>query len=589
MPDVATLEPLLERICASQPFRQSQRLQRFLRYATEWALKRPGEPLKEYALAVAVYDKPDSFDPQSDPIVRVEAGRLRSRLNEYYSGAGLKDDVIIKLPKGSYIPLFEHRSTEKPATLNESLAVIPFQVEDEADSKYLVNGLCEAITRRLAQMVKIRVAPWSMVLRAQDRAGELDQTANYLNVSTVVTVRLVLRGDVYELNAEWLDPLAKTHLWGAQYSRGLSELFGLEDDITFDLAGRLAPEKGKAQAAEHRPLTNNGRAYQLYLKARHLWNKRTADSMVKAIEHYRRSLDLDPSFGLAYAGMADCHLALASFTFVPPVNSLPRAKAAASRALEIDPKLGEAITVLACVSALYEWDWPRAQREFEEAILLAPLYPVARQWYGACLCARKEFVEGRKLLRSALELDQLSPMIGTQLAVGYYLEHRYAEAIRQCNSVLEIDAHFWAALLFLGLSQHATGHVESAIDTLRDAVQFSNHAPMAVAGLGHALAVADNKDEATELLSRLASRSAREYVPAFWRALLCCSLGQGEQALSHLEHAAEERSPTLPFWLAVEPRLDLLRREPRFEQLLQRMGLNDPAPKSLPVPRRTPR
>ena len=546
--------------------------------------------MKEYALAVAVYDKPPSFDPQSDPIVRVEAGRLRSRLGEYYSGAGLKDEVIIKLPKGSYIPLFEHRVTEKPVILNESLAVIPFQVENEANSKYLVNGLCEAITRRLAQMVKIRVAPWSMVLRAQDRAGELDQTANYLNVSTLVTIRLVLRGDVYELNAEWLDPLAKTHLWGAQYSRGLSELFELEEDITFDLAGRLAPEKGNLQGVEHGPPpTNNGRAYQLYLKARHLWNKRTADAMVKAIEHYRRAVDLDPSFGLAYAGMADCHLALASFTFVPPVNSLPRAKAAASRALEIDPKLGEAMTVLACVSALYEWDWPRAQREFEEAILLAPLYPVARQWYGACLCARKEFVAGRKLLRSALELDQLSPMIGTQLAVGYYLEHRYAEAIRQCNSVLEIDAHFWAALLFLGLSQHATGHVESKIDTLRHAVQFSNHAPMAVAGLGHALAVADNKDEATELLSRLASRSAREYVPAFWRALLCCSLGQGEQALSHLEHAAEERSPTLPFWLAVEPRLHLLRREPRFQQLLQRVGLSDPAPNSLRVPRRTPR
>lgn len=589
MPDMATVEPLLQRICASQPFRQSHRLQRFLRYATDWALKRPGEPLKEYALAVAVYDKPASFDPQSDPIVRVEAGRLRSRLNEYYSGAGLKDDVIIKLPKGRYIPLFEYRSTEKPVRLKESLAVIPFQVENGGNSNYLVNGLCEAITRRLAQMVKIRVAPWSMVLRTQDRAGELDQTANYLNVSTLLTIRLVLRGDVYELNAEWLDPLAKTHLWGAQYSRGLSELFGLEDDITFDLAGRLAPEKGKSEGVEHRPPpTNNGRAYQLYLKARHLWNKRTADAMVKAIEHYRRAINLDPAFGLAYAGMADCHLALASFTFVPPDDSLPRAKAAASRALEIDPKLGEAMTVLACVSALYEWDWLHAQREFEEAILLAPLYPVARQWYGACLCARKEFIAGRKLLRSALELDQLSPMIGTQLAVGYYLEHRYAEAIRQCNSVLEIDAHFWAALLFLGLSQLATGRVETATDTLRDAVEFSNYAPMAVAGLGQALAVADNKDEATELLSRLASRSAREYVPAFWLALLCCSLGEGEQALSYLEHAVEEKSPALPFWLAVEPRLDLLRRELRFQQLLQRVGLNDPAPNSLPAPRRTP-
>lgn len=267
---------------------------------------------------------------------------------------------------------------------------------------------------------------------------------------------------------------------------------------------------------------------------------------------------------------------------------LPRAKAAAQRALEIDPQLGEAMTVLACVSALYEWDWPQAQREFEEAILLAPLYPVAQQWYGACLCARKEFIAGKKLLSSALQLDQLSPMIGTQLAVGYYLENQYSEAIRQCNSVLEIDAHFWAAMLFLGLSQLAIGNAEAAIRTLRDSVQFSNHAPMAVAGLGQALAVADNKDEARELFSRLSSRSAREYVPAFWLTLLCCSLGEVEQALSHLEHAAEERSPTLPFWLAVEPRLDLLRREERFQLLLQRVGLSGAASNRLPVPQRTP-
>jgi hypothetical protein len=166
MPDLATLEPLLKRICTSPPFRQSHRLQRFLRYVTEWALTRPDEALKEYSIAVAVYDKPPTFDSQSDPIVRVEAGRLRSRLNEYYSGAGLKDDLLIELPKGSYIPLFKARGVEQRVTLNESLGVIPFQDDEEADLAYLVNGLCEAVTRRLAQMLNIRVAPWSMILRA---------------------------------------------------------------------------------------------------------------------------------------------------------------------------------------------------------------------------------------------------------------------------------------------------------------------------------------------------------------------------------------------------------------------------------------
>jgi tetratricopeptide (TPR) repeat protein len=480
------------------------------------------------------------------------------------------------VPKGGYIPVFNARRVEQGAALGQSLAVIPFQESSEADLTYLVNGLCESVTRRLAQVLQFRVAPWTMVLRAGDSLHDLEQKASYLGVRTLVILRLVLRGDVYELHAEWLDPGAKMHLWGAQYSRRLTELFGLEDDISFDLAGRLDCEPRKRQDAEHRrPPTSNGRAYQLYLRARHLWNKRTADALGKAAEYYRRAIDLDPGFGLAYVGMADCYLVLASFAFIPPNDSLPRAKAAASRALVIDPKLGEAKTVLACVSALYEWNWLEAQGQFEEAMILAPLYPVARQWYGACLCARREFAAGRKLLRSALELDPLSPMIGTQLAVGYYLEHRYADAIRECTSVLENDAHFWAALLFLGLCQLAAGLVEAALDSLRAAVQFSADAPMAVAGLGHALASLDNRDEAAELLSFLVSRSAREYVPSFWLALLCSGLGEREQALSYLARALEERSPALPFWLAVESRLDPLRQEPRFQQLLQRVGLID--------------
>ncbi len=538
---------------------------------------RPDEPLKEYAVAVAVYDKATSFDSQSDPIVRVEAGRLRARLIEYYAGPGHSDEVTIELPKGSYIPLFKTGRTEQHVAIKESLAVIPFQDDNEPDLTYLVNGVCEAVTRRLAQILKVRVAPWSMVLRMQDGLHDLEKRADYLGVRTLVTLRLVLQGDVYELHAEWLDPVAKTHLWGARYCRRLAELFGLEDDISLDLAGRLDPELGKMQhAVLRRPLTNNGRAYQLYLKARHLWNKRTADAMGKATDYYRRAIDLDPGFGLAYAGMADCYLTLASFAFIPPNDSLPRAKAAASRALEIDSKLGEAKTVLACVSALYEWNWPQAQREFQEAMAFSPHYPVARQWYGACLCARGEFDAGKKLLRSALEIDPLSPMIGTQLAVGHYVEHRYSDASIQCRSVLENDEHFWAALLFLGLSHLASGDFRAAMEPLQLAVQFSGDAPMAVAALGHALVCGGNRNEAEELLSRLLTRSATEYVPSFWLALLSCGLGAGDQALSHLEKAVEERSPTLPFWLAGEPRLNPLRQEVRFQRVLKRVGLTDP-------------
>ena len=527
-------------------------------------------------MAVAVYDKSSSFDPQSDPIVRVEAGRLRSRLSEFYAGDGIRDELKIELPRGTYIPVFKARNIEQGMVPIESIAVIPFDDHQEPDLTYLVHGLCEAVTRRLAQILQARVAPWSMILRAENGMHDLAQRARVtLNVRTLLTLRLAVQGDSYELHAEWLDPVAKSHLWGAQYSRRLAELFGLEDDISFDLAGRFNRGPGKTLVTqERRPITSNGRAYQLYLRARHLWNKRTADAMDKATEYYRRAIGLDSSFALAFAGLADCYLTLASFAFIPSNEGLPLAKVAASRALEIDAKLGEAKTVLACLSALYEWNWPRAQREFEEAMLLSTLYPVARQWYGACLCARHEFHAGRKLLRSALELDPLSPMIGTQLAVGLYLERRYADAILQCNLVLENDPHFWAALLFRGLCQVALGQLEAGIHSLKAATDFSSDATMAIAALGHGLA-AFNRQEALALFAQLVSRADCEYVPSFWLALLCCGLGEREEALGYLERARDERSPALPFWLAVEPRLDPVRPEMRFQRLLQEVGLTD--------------
>jgi Flp pilus assembly protein TadD len=413
-----------------------------------------------------------------------------------------------------------------------------------------------------------------MVLRSKEPSKDLARTAQYLNVRTLLILRAVERGESYHVHAEWIDPVLTAHLWGVQYVRKLDELYGLEDEISVNLAARIAPQLSSQQIAQiGKQYTTDGEAYQLYLKGRHLWNKRTADAITQGLRFYRKALDQDPGYALAFAGMAEGYLTLATFAFISPGDSLPRAKAAASRALELDPALGEARTALACIRAVYDWDWPAAERDFQLATSMAPMYSVAHQWYGACLCARGQFAEGRKALRTALALDPLSPMIGTQLGVGYYVEQQYKSAIRQFTSVLDLEPGFWAAYHFRGLCYHAEESRDDAIVNLRKAAELSGDTPFAIAALACVLARSGSAHQAEHLLSRLQATSATEYVPPYSLAIVYCGLDRREEALTHLEQSAEERSPSIALWLQREPLLHPLRREPRFQRLLQTAGL----------------
>jgi eukaryotic-like serine/threonine-protein kinase len=468
----------------------------------------------------------------------------------------------------------EPRKRSRPAAVadTESIAILPSA--ELPDFQYIADGISEGITRRLAQIPNLRVAPWTMVLRHPMPEQDYARTAGDLGVRTLFTVKLTARGGTYEVRTEWMDPMQREHLWGARYERNVHEFHDLEDEITMDLAERIAPHLRRSQVTEIRKFSaTDGKAYELYLKGRHLWNKRTVDPLTKAIQHYQRSLDRDPGFALAFAGIADCYLTLGTFEFTSPALSLPRAKAAATRALELAPALVETRTTLGCLYAFYDWDWDRAEREFQMALASAPNYSVARQWYGASLCAKGRFAAGRKQLRAALELDPLSAMIGTQFAVGCYVERQYEEAARECRNVLDLDPHFWAAWHFLGLCLEALGRLSDAIASLQKAVDLSADTPIACASLAHALAGSGRRADAERMWSTLQSRSQTEYVPPFSLALTCCGLGRLSDALAYLEQAHEDRSPSIALWSRGERRLDPLRSEPRFERILQSAGL----------------
>jgi tetratricopeptide (TPR) repeat protein len=318
--------------------------------------------------------------------------------------------------------------------------------------------------------------------------------------------------------------------------------------------------------------TESNGAYQSYLRGRFHWNKRTGEAIRRAIEHFNQAIEQDPGYALAYAGLADCYVVPANP--LPPRERMPRARAAAMRALELDETLGEAHTTLARVLTLYDWDWAGAEREFKRAIELNPRYAVAHQWYGGYLVAMGRHDESLAERRLALELDPLSVIINFELGQAFYHARDYDRAIEQGHKTLELDPDFPPVYAYLPAAYEQKGMYTEAVAgyqkgrTLRGGTEWS----LALAGLGHLYATSGRKGEARAALDELQRQSRQEYVPADSMALICTGLGEKDQAFAWLERAYEERSFRLA-WLKVEPRWDRLRSDPRFTQLLQRVGL----------------
>jgi tetratricopeptide (TPR) repeat protein len=409
--------------------------------------------------------------------------------------------------------------------------------------------------------------------RQQDDPSVL---ANLLKSETVLVIRGRAHAGSCDLHAEWFESATFSPLWGRQYQGNREEITAVEEDIFGEVVCRLIPDvSNEFTANPHKLHTTLPQAYQLYLKGRYLWNRRTPDALIKAIRHYREALDSDPLFALAYAGMADAYLTLGTFLFLSPQDSLPQAKRAAAKALEIDATLAEALTTLACTRAFYDWEWEDAARKFEAATALDPAYAVGRQWYGFCLCATGQFDAGFKQLHEGLELDPLSSMIETQIAAAFYLQRRFNEAIQICEKVLRTDPHFWAALLFLGQCHDCMKQYSKAVSELKAASDYSGGAPLAVASLGHALGRTGAEGEAESLLSGLMTKTSRDYVPKYCLSLVSCGLAKYDDAIKYLEGAQLERSPAIALWIRGEPRLDPLRNQLRFHQLLKNMHLDE--------------
>ncbi len=339
--------------------------------------------------------------------------------------------------------------------------------------------------------------------------------------------------------------------------------------IAREIQVKLTPQERSRLATSR---TVNPEAYQLYLKGRYFWNRRTQEGLKKAIDYFNQAIAVDPNYALAYSGVADCYPPLAYLGYVPPNEALSRAKAAATKALEIDESLAEAHATLGAEKMFQEWDWVGAEKEFKRAIDLNPGYATAHSWYAQHLLAMGRFREGLEESKRAQQLDPFSLIINAGLAHRLYWARQYDQAIEQSQKTIELDPNFALAHWDLGLEYEQTGAPGQAIAEMTKAVSFSESNCLMMAGLGHAYAVSGNRAAALKIARELEKRSHMEYVDPYAIALVYAGLAEKDQAFAYLEKAYEQHSPLFSF-LNVEQMLDPIRSDLRFQLLVHRVGL----------------
>ncbi len=456
-----------------------------------------------------------------------------------------------------------------------SIAVLPFKpLGAKNGDEYLGLGLADALITRLSNIGQIVVRPTSSVRKYTGLEQDPVAVGRALRVESVLDGSLRRSGERIRVTVQLVSVRDGVPLWADRFDEKFTDIFVVEDSISERVAAALMLKlTGEDKKRLTKRYTENIEAFQLYLKGRYYWNKRTGQGLKKGIEYFQQAIEKDPTYALAYAGLADCYNLLSLYGVFPPKETMPRAKAAAMRALEIDNTLAEAHTSLAYAKLYYDWDWAGAKREFLRALELNPNYATAHHWYHEYLTAMGWFEESHAEILQAQELDPLSLIISTDVGWGLYYARRYDQAIEQLRKTIEMDPTFAVAHFILGLCYGQKGLFKESAAEIQKAIAILGDNPLALAVgvLGHAYAVSGKKDRALKVFEQLKDLSKRCYVPAYSLAIIYTGLGQKDQALKWLRKAYEERYDRL-IYLKVEPMFDSLRSDPRFKDLLRRIG-----------------
>jgi serine/threonine-protein kinase len=517
------------------------------------------------------------------PNLVVEENSLARVISDLRKALGDAASCVITVARRGYRFDAEVSAVQRPhegsaAIRRRVLAVLPFASfnGNEAD-KLLAFGMADALITRLSHLKQIAVRPTTSVARYADSTTSPAQIGRELKADVVLCGTVRKSGTQVRFTAQLVDTATEGTLWAEQFDEQIADLFAIEDSVSERVAAALALELNRNERLSlAQRYTSSPQAYELYMYGRLFLSRRTGEALHKAIDYFKRAIDLDPNFALAYAGIGEASvlLSLASATTgaAPPRQTIPAARAAVMRALAIDDRLSEAHATLAQIKLVFDWDWPAAEQGFIRALQLNPNNVVAHGFYSNGLISVRRFDAALREVRTACELDPTSSVFRTNIGFALYFARRFEEAVEHLRECAALDPDFAYTRYRYGQALEQVGQYEEALAQFDAMLQLPNAKVQALASKGHLLAKINRRSEALEILSSLNALSREQYVSAYFVAQIHAALGDRDEAFAALDQAYEEK-PVMMISLMNEPKLDPLRDDPRFSALVNRVGL----------------
>jgi TolB-like protein/Tfp pilus assembly protein PilF len=456
----------------------------------------------------------------------------------------------------------------------DALAVLPFHNgSNDPTAEYLSDGLSESIINRLSRLKSLRVVARNTVFRYKNTTLDQATIAAQLHVRLIVSGRILQLGDRVIIRTELVDVSNGCQVWGGQFHRKFSDVLDVQAEISEEICKALEfqlTQEERRRLTKH--YTDNGEAYHLYLKGRYHWNKYNQIGLRTAIDYFTQAIEIDPTYAIAYAGLADCYYRMSN-VYAATRDAMPKAKAAAMKALDIDPNLSEAHAALGLIRLFYELDWSGAQGEFLRSIEINPNSSIAHQRMGLYFNLLGRFEDAERELEVARQIDPLSPQLYGIFALRFFLAGDYEQALAEVRRTLEMDEDYVPSLYLLGRIYEQLGQLDQAIAVF-EKVLAVNDAPTFLAALGHVQAMSGNDGAARRILAQLQEQSQQNYASGYAEAVIHLALRDKNEAFLCLERACDERCEMMT-WLKVDPLFDGVRSDLRFSGLLRRVGLDD--------------
>lgn len=567
----------LRRILSSSHFSRSQALGKFLQFVVDLTLNAKQDELKEYRLGLDVFDRGADFDPRIDPIVRMQAAKVRSRLAEYYGSEGKSDPLVISIPKGGYVATFEAR--ESPAALAatqqqadiHSIAVLPFvNMSSDPDNEYFSDGLTEELINLLTSVPGLRVVARTSAFSFKNVSADVREIGAKLKVQTVLEGSVRKAGDQLRVTAQLIEVATGYHLLSKTYPRQLKDIFAVQEELANAVVSGIMPKMRSDKLAPLlRVRAADLTAYNLYLRGM-VTLSRGFHGPVESIGIFKQVLAIDPNYGPAFAGMAYAYFTAAWYGSMPTMEGVALAKSAAQSALRLDSSLGLGHTILGAIQAAFEWNWTESETSFERAIMLQPSLASAHRLSTLCLLPQRRFTEALSAVEHAIALDPFDAMLRSTTTNTYSMAGDYAAAIQTFLLGVAINPNNPLIYRAMGPAHQVRGNLQKAISEFRKGVEVSGRAPIALAAWGNASAEAGDIATAEACLKEVMSAAPQRALPI---AILHLGLGRDVEFLEWFEKAIESREP-YAILVPVDGRFKRMHENTRFQELLARMGLS---------------